>query len=125
MTQWECKHLYYHQWWEWSGLNPNNQACTIKGTYSCTYYWKNPHLIKDFVSQYSKIRYYWTFSVEGQNERKKLVGDRSNGLSGHSGPASIIMSSYDNTFRSHTDSKNFPHEFNPNTVCLGCKFFLK
>jgi hypothetical protein len=92
---------------------------------SCTYYCNNPRLIKDFVSQYGKTKYYWSFSMEGQMERKRINGDRSNGLSGHSGPASDVIDTYNKIFYKHTDSENFPYKFNPNVVCEGCKFYLK
>jgi hypothetical protein len=117
---WKCKHVYRHTWEEEVA-----NAATFHVSFSCTYYWKNPRLMKDFVSQYGKTRHYWSFTVEGQYERKRMEGDRSNSLSGHSYPASDIITSYDNAFRSNTESSNFPYEFNPNTVCMGCKFYLK
>ncbi len=126
---WKCKHLYRHTWEE-TLVNAVTleSTSTLHGSFSCTYYWKNPRLIKDFVSQYGETRHYhyWAYSYEGQMERKKMNRDNGCGLSGHSDPAKdILVDSYNKTFHSHKESKNFPYSFNLNTVCMGCKFFLK
>jgi hypothetical protein len=124
IPMYNCEHLYLHTWEEEAG-----GAYTLHVSHSCKYYWSNPDRIRDFVSQYGTIRYYWTYSLEGQMKIHSM-GDsygRPNtfGLCGHSAPASVMIKSFYDTFPTHTDSKNFPYSFNPNTVCKGCKFYLK
>ena len=118
---WKCKYVYRRTW----VVEEVDKLCHQHLSYSCTYYWKNPHLMKDFLSQYGKLRYYWTYSLEGQTELKRRTNENHSGLRGHSGNSSILIQELDDTFRSSKESKNFPYEFNPNTVCMGCKFYLK
>lgn len=115
MNYWKCKHLYIHNWRENTG----------RISYSCKYYWLNHHLMKDFLSEYGKLKYYWTYSYEGQVERKRIEGDNSAGLCGVSGPPIDTIRAFDINFHKNYDSRDFPYNFDAYTVCRGCKFFLK
>jgi hypothetical protein len=69
--------------------------------------------MKDFVSQFGKLKYsYLTSDIESYLIGSSVVPD-------------LVIKRFKEELSTSIDSKDFPHKFNPNTVCKGCNFYLK